>query len=164
MSPVGMNKIMTKQRGATLIEVLVSVLVLSVGLLGLAATQMMSLKNGNGAHHRYLAALAAQEIIERMRANPSGVELGSYDGEVDGTGDSNNDCKTPCTVSELAERDLYEWGLLLKSNLPSSVGKITRNGSEITVEIKWKEQHTGKDYGSSTASSDDAYYELTVEL
>lgn len=51
---------MCKQRGATLIEVLVSVLVLAVGLLGLSATQVMTLKNGSGAHHRYMAALAVE--------------------------------------------------------------------------------------------------------
>lgn len=155
---------MKNQKGATLIEVLISVLILAVGLLGVAATQVVSLKNGNGAHHRYMAALAAQEIVERMRANPIGVQQSSYDGKVDGSVTSSKDCSTPCSVSELAARDLYEWGQLLKTNLPSATGDISRNGSEVTVKIEWKEQHTGKNYGDSSANVDEASYEITVEL
>ncbi|MCX2795927.1 type IV pilus modification protein PilV [Microbulbifer thermotolerans] len=155
---------MKTQRGATLIEVLVSVLVLAVGLLGLAATQMMSLKNGSGAHHRYMAALAAQEIVERMRANPSGVQQGAYDGTVSGTSTSSNDCSSSCSVNELAARDLYEWDQVLKSNLPSAKGTISRNGGVVTVKIDWKEQHTGEDYGTSASALEDASFEMIVEL
>ncbi|MFC6634566.1 type IV pilus modification protein PilV [Microbulbifer taiwanensis] len=155
---------MQKQRGATLIEVLISVLILAVGLLGLAATQMMSMKNGNGAHHRYMAALAAQEIIERMRANPSALEQGSYDGKVDGSETSTNNCSSSCSVNDLADRDLYEWDQVLKSNLPSATGNIARNGDEVTVTISWKEQHTGEKYGASGGAPEDATFEMIVEL
>ncbi|AWF79865.1 type IV pilus modification protein PilV [Microbulbifer sp. A4B17] len=159
---------MLKQKGATLIEVLVSVLVLAVGLLGLAATQVMSLKNGNGAHHRYMAALAAQEIIERMRANPTGTIDGEYDGTVGGSGDggssSTPDCSSACSVSELAELDLYEWELILSSNLPAATGTIAHNSGEVTVTISWSEQHTGENYGELDGGLDDATFEMIVEL
>ncbi|WHI48803.1 type IV pilus modification protein PilV [Microbulbifer sp. JMSA004] len=177
---------MLKQKGATLIEVLVSVLVLAVGLLGLAATQVMSLKNGNGAHHRYMAALAAQEIIERMRANPTGTIDGEYNGSVGGSdsgdGDSGDDgssgdgssgdsgssstpdCSSACSVSELAELDLYEWELILSSNLPAATGTIAHDSGEVTVTISWSEQHTGENYGELDGGLDDATFEMIVEL
>ncbi|WP_444892735.1 type IV pilus modification protein PilV [Microbulbifer sp. TRSA001] len=165
---------MFKQKGATLIEVLVSVLILAVGLLGLAATQVMSLKNGNGSHHRYMAALAAQEIIERMRANPTGASDGEYDGSVGGSssdgGSGGSDssstpsCSSACSVSELAELDLYEWELILSSNLPSATGTIERNSGEVTVTISWSEQHTGENYGSVDGGLDNATFEMIVEL
>ncbi|WP_444883712.1 type IV pilus modification protein PilV [Microbulbifer sp. PSTR4-B] len=174
---------MFDQRGATLIEVLVSILVLAVGLLGLAATQMMSLKNGNGSHHRFMAALAAQDIIERMRANPVGFKSGGYDGDhglsvalaeegsdISGSqpGTENNastpDCSNKCTPAELADLDIYEWENLLASNLPSSAGSIKRSASGVEVIISWKEQHTGSKYGSGSDSLDDATFEMSVEL
>ncbi|MCQ3830772.1 type IV pilus modification protein PilV [Microbulbifer elongatus] len=154
---------MRKQQGATLIEVLISVLVLAVGLLGVAATQTLSLKNGNGANQRYMAALAAQEIVERMRANPSGLEQGSYDGEVDGS-ETRKTCTTACSVNDLASMDLYEWGQLLQTNLPASTGTIERNGDEVIVTVAWKLQHTGENYGSTDGGAEDADFTMTVEL
>jgi len=155
---------MRNQKGATLIEVLVSVLVLAVGLLGVAATQMMSLKNSNGSNQRYMAALAAQEIVERMRANPSGLEQGSYDGTETGGGTLSNNCTSSCTVTQLASLDLYEWGQLLKTNLPSGQGVISRSGNEVTVTITWLQQHTGENYGGADGGTENATFTMTVEL
>jgi len=155
-----------KQSGATLIEVLVSVLVLAIGLLGLASTQMMSLKNGNGAHHRYMASLAAQEIIERMRANPVAFNAGNYDRSgVGGTSvGSAPDCSSACQPSQLAGYDLYEWGALLTSNLPNGTGAISSGGGTVQVTITWDEQHTGKNYGDSSADLEDATLVISVGL
>ena len=57
------------QRGATLIEVLVAMLVLSIGLLGLAGMQMTALKSNQSAYYRSQATVLAYDIIDRMRAN-----------------------------------------------------------------------------------------------
>ncbi|WP_226666304.1 type IV pilus modification protein PilV [Microbulbifer aggregans] len=155
---------MKKQNGATLIEVLVSVLVIAIGLLGIAATQMMTLKNSSGSNQRYMAALAAQEIVERIRANPSGLEQGGYDGTVDGDETVTNRCTSACSVTQLAEFDLYEWGQLLKTNLPSGAGVITRAGEEVTVTVSWVQQHTGEDYGGADGGTENASFSMSLEL
>jgi type IV pilus assembly protein PilV len=62
-----------KQRGATLIEVMVAVAILSVGLLGIGALQAVSLKDNRGANYRTQANIIAQQLIESMRANPLNV-------------------------------------------------------------------------------------------
>jgi len=180
---------MRKQRGATLIEVLITVLVLAVGLLGLASTQMLSMKNSNSGHQRYMATLAAQDLAERMRANPAGVASGSYYGEVgdgpetedsdgaegglegggDGTGDESeagsDDCNSGCSAAQLAAMDKREWGQLIETNLPSARGQISSNDDgDITITVKWKEQHTGKNYGGDAGGAEDAEFEMTVEL
>lgn len=155
---------MKKQAGATMIEVLVTILVLAVGLLGLSATQVMSLKNGNNAHHRYMAALAAHEMAERMRANPDGLELASYDGKTaDGT-EASVDCSNGCSAADLARLDLYDWGQVISTNLPGGEGQIERAGSTVTLTVTWKEQHTGQNRGTAAGGTEDSTFEMVVEL
>ncbi|WP_237068695.1 type IV pilus modification protein PilV [Microbulbifer guangxiensis] len=157
---------MKQQSGATMIEVLVTILVLAVGLLGLSATQVMSLKNGNNAHHRYMAALAAHEMAERLRANPDGLELGSYDGKtVDGSETEPGCGETlSCTATDLANLDLYDWGQVIDANLPAGTGAITRAGRTVTLTVSWNEQHTGADRGTAAGGTDNSSFEMVVEL
>ncbi|GMG88580.1 type IV pilus modification protein PilV [Biformimicrobium ophioploci] len=156
-----MTQSFKQQRGATLIEVLITVLVMAIGLLGLGATQMLSLKNGNNAHHRFMAASAAQDLVERMRANPDGVELGGYsDKSVNGT-ESVVSCTATCSASELANMDLYEWGQLIDVNLPDAVGTVDVDGAIATISVGWKEQNT---QGRSAEATDDSAFTMQVEL
>lgn len=157
---------MRKQQGATLIEVLVTVLVLSVGLLGLASTQVLSMKNANSAHQRYVATLVVQDIAERMRANPEGVSLGSYDGEVSGsdTEGSDSNC-SGCSAAALAAMDKRIWGRLIKTNLPSGHGEISSDSGNVSVKLMWTEQSGGESYGDADdGQKKDAEFEMTVEL
>jgi len=61
-----------RQRGDTMIEVLVTVIIIAVGVLGAAALQVTTLKNLNSSHSASVAAIVAQDFSERMRANPDG--------------------------------------------------------------------------------------------
>lgn len=147
-----------------MIEVLVTVLIMAVGLLGLSATQVMSLKNANNANHRYMAALSSQEMAERMRANPLGLQAGAYDGEtVNGT-ESSQDCSTACSPQALANLDLYDWGQLISTNLPDGSGSISRAGNAVTLTVNWKEQNTGSGRGEKSGGLNDSSFELVVEL
>ncbi len=104
-----MQNILKKQRGFSLLEVLISMVILSVGLLGLGGLQVASLKGTNNAHSRNVANMFVMELADRMRANPNGVRLGFYD---DGT-----QCDTPetacrgttyCSAQQIAKFDLQE--------------------------------------------------------
>jgi type IV pilus assembly protein PilV len=66
-------------KGFTLIEVLVSLFVLSVGLLGLAALQATSIASNSDSYARTQATLIAYDIVDKMRANPAAVASGDYD-------------------------------------------------------------------------------------
>ena len=57
------------QSGLSLIEVLITVVLVSIGLLGLAGLQLTSVRNSNSSGERFIATTLAQDIIERMRAN-----------------------------------------------------------------------------------------------
>ena len=62
-----------RQRGDTMIEVLVTIIVIAVGVLGAAALQVTTLKNLSSSHSATVAALVAEDMTERMRANPVGA-------------------------------------------------------------------------------------------
>lgn len=151
------------QRGATLIEVMITVLVLSVGLLGLGATQMMSLKNGNNANRSYLASVAAYDIAERMRANPDTARSGSYNGAVTEPL-AEVSCEQRCNTAQLAQMDLYQWSLLLDESLPGGEGQVAVAGNTATVTITWNEKHTGEKLATSDGGSEEVSLVMDVEL
>ena len=66
------------QAGVSLLEVLIAVLVLSVGLLGIAGLQTANLRNTQSAHQRTIAVLLATSMGERIRANPTAARTGAY--------------------------------------------------------------------------------------
>lgn len=75
------NKLNTMKRkiaGVSMIEVLVTLVILSIGLLGMAGLQLSSIRGTNSSNYRTQAALLANDIIERMRANPSGVNDNAF--------------------------------------------------------------------------------------
>jgi len=100
------------QRGISLIEVAIAVLVISVGVIGLASLQLSAKRAGFEAVQRTTAAALANDIIERMRNNPT--NLLDYDEKELGGGSiataPTPDCRTAsCSGAQLASRDLWEW-------------------------------------------------------
>ncbi len=112
-----------RQSGTTLIEVLVSLLILSVGLLGMVGLQTVSLRNTQTAYMRTQATMLGSDIIERMRANPQGVAAGAYHAA---TGQRSAACQntTGCSGLALAAHDLAEWQAALADGLPSGSGVV----------------------------------------
>lgn len=102
--------IKNKQNGFSMIEVLVSLLVIGVGLLGLSGLQIASVKSTNNAHSRNVATNLAMELSERMRANQLGVEGGFYENDVSCTSDEPSQCKTTafCSPEQIARIDVQE--------------------------------------------------------
>lgn len=119
-----------RQRGATLIEVLIAVLILSIGLLGLASLQVNSLRFNHSAYLRSQATILAYDITDRMRANRDAALAGTYDIII---GDA-----PPAGVT-VAETDLQEWRALLAAQLPGGTGGVdTVPATDIaTVTIQW---------------------------
>lgn len=98
-------------RGTTMMEVLVSVFVLSIGVVGVAGLQVTAKRSNFEATQRVTAVALAQDIIERMRSNLE--ELGTYTDAgvgrtIDGTSMPAVDCSTDCGPVTLALYDLYE--------------------------------------------------------
>jgi len=98
-------------------EVLVSLLVLSFGMLGMAGVQGVSLRGNQAAYFRTMATNLSTDIVERMRANLSAVDGGSYD---DATGSATATCftTTGCTGEQMAAQDILDWTANVAAALP----------------------------------------------
>lgn len=137
------KKVCPRMQGLSMIEILVTVVVLSIGLLGLAGLQLTGLKYNHSAYLRSQATLLASDVIDRMRANRDAARSGSYDIAI-GTAATAGACTgvgTNCTPAEMAAADLAEWKQDLRSLLPGGDGAISRtiNGNEVrfTITIQW---------------------------
>ncbi|VAW73885.1 Type IV fimbrial biogenesis protein PilV [hydrothermal vent metagenome] len=132
-----------RQKGTTLLEVLISVLVLSIGLLGVAGLQTYGLRYNQSAYLRSQATILAYDMVDRMRSNSSGVAAGYYNSVSTATLPTDPNCiSTGCTNLELANHDIREWANYFVGTqpvLPSANGSVSRNGSIFTVNVSWTE-------------------------
>ncbi|WP_444906466.1 type IV pilus modification protein PilV [Microbulbifer sp. SSSA008] len=137
-------KLLNSQRGVGLIEVMVTVLILSTSLLGLAALQSQALQYNHSAYMRSQANILAQDIFERLRANRE--KLSEYEIALDDD--------TPTGGSSHAQTDLAEWRGLLSQRLPEGTGQIACDADNLcTVTVQWGEEDstgTGNDAGTSS--------------
>ena len=137
-------------RGYSLIEVLIAVLVLALGMLGIAAMQAVSLKNSQSSFERSQGVLESYSILDAMRANRPAAIIGQYD-LADWT------CAPPDATS-LATTDLREWINSLQANLsPSACGKIDCDSSGCLIEVRWDDsrgkQGAGEDLRQYTVQT-----------
>lgn len=121
----------TSQRGVGLIEVLVAVLVLAIGLLGIAGLQSSTLKNNQSAFERSQAVTLSYLMLDAMRANASAATTGKY-----------NMSRT-CSVSTgntLIASDKALWMNALKQTLgnrDSTCGEIACSANSCAIRIYW---------------------------
>ncbi len=121
------------QSGFTLLEVLVSVFVLSVGLLGIASLQLTSKRTNYEAVQRTNATMLAQELLERIRANASKLTIYTQAGAgrtitltVDDAITETDCTSADCSADSLAQYDLYEFSEALRGVTEvSDAGKST---------------------------------------
>lgn len=160
-----------RQKGATLIEALISLLIFSLGLLGIAGLIVTSIAQQQTAHKRAEGAVYAADIAERMRANVAGLNTGGYvstngtrliatHADAKTASDAiraldTNTCRTMgapnCTPQQIAAVEFNNWLFTISQNLPSGVGLI-QGGAEPTtrmITIVWD--------AKATSSTDQAF-------
>jgi len=124
--------------GVSLIEVLVSIVVLSVGLLGIAGLQLTSLRFLYDANLVYQATIQASDMADRIRANPIGRDNGHYN-NISGTGSDPGCIDTNCNPAQLAATDRFEWNTANARLLPNGAGVVSANGNQFTITLTWRE-------------------------
>ncbi|MDH3532298.1 MAG: type IV pilus modification protein PilV [Gammaproteobacteria bacterium] len=125
-------------RGLTLIEVLISLIILSLGILGLTTLQTASLNFNSAASQRTQATVLAYGMADRMRANRQAALGDAYNIAVE---DPAPACAAPSTAGTLAAQDISAWRMALACRLPLGTGSITRNGNEFTLTVFWDDSH-----------------------
>lgn len=127
------------QRGSTLIEVLVAILILSIGLLGIAGLQASSLRFSQGGWARAAVATSLSDFAERVRTNPDTTttayllnsDYATQQSDIDGGKVvAGKDCDAvTCTPNELADHQLVQWRLALARDLPGGAGFVSGSRS-----------------------------------
>jgi len=118
--------------GMTLIEVLISLLVMSVGILGLATLQAASINFNANANQSSHATVLAYDMADRMRANRAAALGGAYDIAFQ---DPAPACAAPSPAGDIATQDISAWRSAIACRLPS------RNGIEVTLTVLWDDSH-----------------------
>ena len=138
----------SKSRGFTLIEVMVALVIFSIGLLGLASLQGTSLQQNHGAYMRTQATYAAYDILDRMRANKN--EATNYDvgtGTFGAPSPLCNSASDTCSQAEIRNADRYFWKEGLKTLLPLGDGSIATTSLggriEVTIRVLWDNTRSG---------------------
>jgi len=128
-----------RARGFYLLEILITVFVLSIGLLGIGNLQLKSKRANFEASQRSIAALFAQDMLVRMRANPSALNIYTTGGAgriLTGSSMPTGSCSANCTHTQLANFDLFQ--------IEQSLSNVNSGLSSPTVCI------VGPDGGSGT--------------
>ena len=149
-----------RNRGFTLLEALLGFLILSIGMLGIASLQALSLKAGKTSIYNSVAMMKVDELFESMRANSTAAALTAYAIAGAGTGTDNSCTGTKnCTDAELAQDDIFWWKKNLKAGLPDTATTTVTVVAAVapskmataTIEIKWQER--SKDSEAAIAKS-----------
>ena len=150
-----------RQSGVGLIEILITVVLLSIGFIAAAQMQMQGMRFSQSAYFQSQAYFLTSDMIDRMRANFEGVNAGLYNNTYTAPDRVSPGCdQILCSPIQLAQQDLYDWSTKLYSmtgdpnyipSLPSSdpvsaVGTITPLGDGIyEVRMSWSEIIDGEE-------------------
>ena len=144
--------------GSTMVEVLISLLIVSFGLLGMAALQAEGIVSNQSAYYRTQAVSLANDMADRMRANMAAVASGNYD---DIAGAANGACYTAggCSFAQMAGNDLSVWNAAVGVALPGGAAAVcldttpndgtpaangcSGGGNNYAVKIWWDDDRDG---------------------
>jgi type IV pilus assembly protein PilV len=133
------------QSGASIIEVLITMIIVSIGLLGQAALVSQSFKASNTALLRSQATLLAYDMLERMRLNRTQALAGSY---------SINFTSSPPSGNSIQAIELRTWLASVAGLLPNGKAQIGVSGTgSVTITIQWSEATSGALNGAAAGST-----------
>ncbi len=123
MNPLSMQRHRSGQRGMTLIEVLVAMIVLSFGMISFAGLQAVSIKQGKMAQYRTVASQLASDYVDRMRANSALAAAGGYNfvqayAALDAALPLPGCAVAVCTPAEVRDIDQVQWRNNARASLP----------------------------------------------
>ncbi|GAC1305456.1 MAG: type IV pilus modification protein PilV [Steroidobacteraceae bacterium] len=144
--------------GFTLVEVLVSLVVLSIGLLGMAKLVLVSSHSNDSAYMRSQATSLAYEMLDNMRANLGGATAHTYDtmmGAMPTAPTSCNGASAGCSNTQLALWDVYTWkqhltAAVVNGALPGGTASVATSGTfpmTATIMVQWDDSAARTAFG-----------------
>lgn len=134
---------MRRQEGFSLIEILITMLIMSVGLLGIAGIIVTNLKNNHSAQSRGAATVLVNDIVDRMRANrivaePAGAVASPY---VMALG------VTPADDGSVVKGDLHAWALAVEQVMPKGKAGVAYDvtSRNFTITVEWDDSRAMTD-------------------
>lgn len=152
-SPVNLRSFARNQAGVTLLEVMISVLIMAVGMLGIAAMQTTSLRNTQSSMERSQAVIQSYSIIDAMRVNRVQARAGRYN-------TSGMACAVPEDDGSQSAADRHAWMTSLKNSMGNGAAGDTTTCGDInctaagvcTVIVQWDDQR-GRDISGSASET-----------
>jgi len=151
---------LVKQHGLNLIEVLISMLVLAVGILGVVSLQSVSIQEGVASQYNARVQMITEELVDVLYANSDGARSGNYVGTFDSTAaDAATDClSSSCSAAQLADYDLRQIAsrMAAEQRIPDASFSLSFDTvvSEYSVAFTWNAD--GDDnYAAAECDSED---------
>jgi type IV pilus assembly protein PilV len=150
-----------KQHGFSLIEILVTFLIVTLALFGTAGLQAYSMRFNQSGQFRGQAVSLAGDMAERIEANLQGGRQGLYNIPLSSAAPATNntsDCSAiNCTSTTLAGYDVYQWQTAVAAVLPQSSWSVSTsvNGTTLiasTVTVAWLERPANTSNSTATAT------------
>jgi len=141
----------TRQRGFSLVEVMVALVICAVGLLGLAKMESLALSSTSVANSRSLAAIEASSMAAAMHTNPGYWAAGKAPATIIVSAANNFSTARTCVVvpanycspDEMRQYDLQQWAIALAAVLPGYLSTISCSTTGFpvtcTIQIQWTE-------------------------
>lgn len=169
---------MKKQSGFSMLEVLVSLIIVMIGALGMAGIQMLSISNTETARYQSLAAILASSMTAEIQGNggpgsywrTASTGITATGGVISGGPTANPSCTVPCSSSQVAGNALQTWATSIANVLPTATGTVSCSSTPAicTVRLQWTENNvalnktTGTETGTFAAGQQGAQRYQTV--
>lgn len=129
-----------RQQGVTLVEAMIALLVISIGLLGIASLQLTAMNQNASSLNHSQAVWYAYNMSDRIRANIDA--FAAYDGIDTSTGYSQDCIGSNCSNAQMVTADAADWANMM-TNLPGGIGVINANADGLLVTVMWDDDGTG---------------------
>ena len=140
------------QHGTSLLEVLIAVVILSIGMLGLAGLQLTGLRVNQGAMQRSQASVLVYDILDRMRGDRVVANGGDYDVVVVVDKEATAMTTSAALIAAKPNQNLSQWGAAIQEFLPGGAAMICRtdnpalaactgSGDNFIVRIDWADEN-----------------------
>lgn len=137
----------SRQAGIALMESLIALLVLALGVMGLAGVQIRLLAESRVANHRAVAIGLIDDMANRIMNNRNAALAGAYTSAWGATSLAVNCVATPCSTAQLAQSDVFDWRSSVVAQLPggnATVFTSTNDPRQFGIAVSWRANEGGR--------------------